>query len=405
MPATIRQLVTILAAFATSAGMVGSFPSQGGATGPTSVKTFTWSGTDSAAGTSPDWSDGANWQGGVAPPAATAVNLFFPALTCSAGRQCGQKSVNDIAGVVVERLTIVTGAVTGTGPVPPNYVLSGDAITLDGGIHATGQKSARFPTAPSLTMPVVIGGAQTWLVDATALYLNDPVTGGASARLLVYLGGGADVLMTGGAHLGALTMVGTNAAHAGVHAGRNGQIYVPTDVPFIVTGSVSVTDASAYFVGHFGSLTTAGAELPIGGSSPPSEGILSSDGPIAFDPASNLQLTGLFMDGSSDPQPGVDYPQIRAGGPVALRGIPAVISAGCAQELGIVYTLIDAKGGVSGSMSQDVDGTITPIPQGGLIETVPNDADGSCEGPPPQWVQIRYDDQAGTVTATTVAGP
>jgi hypothetical protein len=405
MSFSLRRPGALLSAVAGAATLVALFGVDASAsTTAAAPVTFTWTGTDSAAGTNSNWSDGGNWQGGVAPTSSAPVSLVFPALSCQAKEPCGQVSVNDIAGMVVDRLTIVTSTVTGSGPVPPNYVISGDGVTITGGIRATGQKTTRFPTAPALNMPVRLRGDQTWFFDRTSFYLNDLVSGGSSS-LVTYLGHGADVLLMGGAHLGGLAMVGTNAADAGVDSGHNGQIYVPTDQPFTVSGAVSVMDASAYFMGHFGSLATGGSQLPIGGSGPPNEGILSTAGGIAFDSASNLQITGLFMDGSSSPQPGVDYPQIQAGGRVALKGIPTVISAGCAQTRGIVYTLVTAKGGLSGTLSEYVNGTVTPIPQGGVIETVPNDDDGSCEGPPPQWVQIHYDDQAGTVTATTVAGP
>ena len=281
MPHSIRRVLVPLAVTACTLGttFLSSPPATASpAPAATSVPTFIWSGADSAAGTDRDWSDGGNWQGGVAPAPGAPVDLAFPALTCVAKGKCGQVSVNDMAGMVVDRLTIVTAAVTGSGPVPPNYVISGDALALEGGIRATGTASTRFPTAPSLAVPLVVRGAQTWVVRTTSLYLDDLVSGGAS-DLLVYLGGGADILMTGGAHLGSLAMVGTHATHAGVDAGHNGQLYVPADEPFTVRGQVSVTDASAYFGGHLGALTTAGALLPLGGTSPPDEGVLGRTAP------------------------------------------------------------------------------------------------------------------------------
>ncbi len=64
-------------------------------------QTFTWSGTDSAAGVNDHWSDPGNWQGGVAPMAAQPVNLVFPPLHCPATGPCGNGSVNDLTGVQV----------------------------------------------------------------------------------------------------------------------------------------------------------------------------------------------------------------------------------------------------------------------------------------------------------------
>jgi hypothetical protein len=48
---------------------------------------------------------------------------------------------------------------------------------------------------------------------------------------------------------------------------------------------------------------------------------------------------------------------------------------------------------------------VEPIPQGAIIETQENDNEGGCDGPPPQWIQIHYNDSAGTVTATAVPKP
>ena len=48
---------------------------------------------------------------------------------------------------------------------------------------------------------------------------------------------------------------------------------------------------------------------------------------------------------------------------------------------------------------------VKPIPQGAVIETQENDAEGTCEGPPPQCVRINCHEAAGTVNATAVPKP
>src|SRR4051794_23725474 len=65
------------------------------------VPAYTWLGLDANNGGSPNWSDGANWVGGLAPnPAGGAVNVAF-ATPVSCGAVCGQ-SVNDLTGMIVQ---------------------------------------------------------------------------------------------------------------------------------------------------------------------------------------------------------------------------------------------------------------------------------------------------------------
>ena len=113
----------------------------------------------------------------------------------------------------------------------------------------------------------------------------------------------------------------------------------------------------------------------------------------------------LHIDALFPGMAGEFYPQIRANGKVALGGLVTTFQAGCAQPRGTRYTLIAAKGGVAGLLSRIVQGMVVPIPQGAIIETQENDNEGSCEGPPRQWIQIHYDDPAGTVTAIAVPKP
>jgi len=177
-------------------------------------------------------------------------------------------------------------------------------------------------------------------------------------------------------------------------------VVVTAGAPFTVTGPVTVTDASAFLTGTVGPLSMPGSKLLLGASVPPQEGILASSGNITFSAQSIVNIDALFPG-----KAGEFYPQIRAKGKVALGGLVTLFSAGCAQPRGTRYTLITAKGGVPGLLSRIAHGTVEPIPQGAIIETQENDNEGSCEGPPPQWIQIHYNDSAGTVTATAVPKP
>jgi hypothetical protein len=300
----------------------------------------------------------------------------------------------------VGRLTIQTAAVTGQAAVGPNYVLSGNTISLSAGLAMTAQPSKRLPNDPSLSVPIQLAGSQTWSMDRSGLFDLSPVTG-PSAILTLKVAHGSDLIIQGGgADLGGMNLIGADPADTGLRARRNGQVVAMGGAPFTVTGAVTATDAAVFLHGTTGPLSLPGSQLWMGTTVPPGEGSVSATGNIAFGSQSILHINGLFPG-----QAGQDYPQIRAMGPVALGGAVTTISAGCAQRKGTRYTLITAKGGVSGTLSRIDDGVVQPISQGAVIETQENDAEGSCEGPPPQWVQINYNDAAGTVTATAVPRP
>jgi hypothetical protein len=363
-------------------------------------QTFTWSGADSAAGVNNHWSDPGNWQGDVAPTTAQPVNLVFPPLHCAATGPCGNGSVNDLTGLQVSRLTIQTAAVTGQAAVGPNYELSGNAISLSMGLVMTRQPSKRLPNNPAFLLPIQLADSQTWSMDRSSLFEYARVTG-PSATLTLKVAHRSDLLMqSGGADLGGLNLIGADPADTGVHARENGQVVATGGAPFTVTGAVTVTDAAAFLHGTVGPLSLPGSQLWLGTSVAAGEETVSATGNIAFGSQSILNINGLFPG-----KAGQSYPQIRATGSVALGGAVTTISAGCAQRKGTLYTLITAKGGVSGTLSRIDDGVVKPISQGAVIETQENDAEGSCEGPPPQWVQINYNDAAGTVTATAVPRP
>ena len=405
---SVRSWLRIAGALATAtaAAITPIAPAAGAATA-TATKTFTWSGADSAAGVSQKWSDPGNWQGGVAPGPGRPVNLVFPPLHCTATGPCGNASLNDLTGMRVARLTIETGAVTGQAPIGPNYGLGGKPISLSAGIVMTEQPSKRLPNDVFNFMPINLTGSQTWSMDRSGMFDYAPVTGPA-AILTLKVSHGSDWLFqemgtqtgAGGADLGGLNLIGADPANTGQRAGANGQVVVVAGAPFTVSGPVNVTDASAFLNGTMGPVSMPGSFLWLGASVPPQEGILASSGNVTFGSQSVMLIDALFPG-----KAGEFYPQIRATGKIVLGGLTTIFQAGCAQPRGTRYTLIAAKGGVSGLLSRIVHGMVEPIPQGAIIETQENDNEGSCEGPPPQWIQIHYNDAAGTVTATAVPKP
>jgi hypothetical protein len=400
---SVRSWRRVAGALATAGAVVLALITPAAGAAAAAPQTFTWSGSDSATGVSNKWSDPGNWQGGVAPTPGQPVNLVFPPLRCTATGPCGNAAINDLTGMQVARLTIETGQAL----IGPNYGLGGKPISLSSGLVMTTQPSKRLPNDVFNFMPIHLTGSQTWSMDRSGMFDYAPVTG-PTATLTLKVAHGSDWLFqemgtqtgTGGADLGGLNLIGADPADTGQRAGANGQVVVVAGAPFTVSGPVNVTDASAFLNGTMGPLSMPGSFLWLGASVPPQEGILASTGNITFGSQSVMIIDALFPG-----QAGQFYPQIRASGKVALGGLTTAFQAGCAQPRGTRYTLIAAKGGVSGLLSRIVHGTVEPIPQGAIIETQENDNEGSCEGPPPQWIQIHYNDAAGTVTATAVPKP
>lgn len=311
MPVRSRVRAAGALATATAAALAVIAPAASAAAAR-APQTFTWSGADSAAGVSDNWSDPGNWQGDVAPSTARPVNLVFPPLHCPATGPCGNGSVNDLTGLRVGRLTIQTAAVTGQAPVGPNYELSGNAISLSAGLVMTGQPSKRLPNDPSLSLPIQLAGSQTWSMDRSGLFDLAAVTG-PSATLTLKVAHGSDLLMqSGGADLGGMNLTGADPADTGLRARENGQVVATGGASFTVTGAVTVTDAAAFLHGTTGPLSLPGSQLWIGTSVPPGEGTVSATGTIAFGSQSILHINGVFPG-----KAGQSYPQIRATGSVA----------------------------------------------------------------------------------------
>src|SRR5690242_498667 len=109
---------------------------------------FTWSAASLTPG---DWSNPANWMGGVAPGSGAAIGILtFPNPS---------NSHNDLTGVSVEHLAVDNGS---------GFGLSGNALTLGpGGLSFTAsQHPPIFST--TITAPLLLNATQTWSVSAPA---------------------------------------------------------------------------------------------------------------------------------------------------------------------------------------------------------------------------------------------
>ena len=138
------------------------------------VGSATWSGASSTASPSdPSWQTGNNWVGGTAPaPAGNADIVFTPT---PAGATASNVNVNYTIGSLTFQ-----GPAGGSAMDTPSYKITGSSgVTLTVGAGGINDASANKQT---LTVPVVLGAAQTWSVANSAGNLEvDGVVSGTGA--------------------------------------------------------------------------------------------------------------------------------------------------------------------------------------------------------------------------------
>jgi hypothetical protein len=355
-----------------------------------STPTFTWTGTASAAGQA-NWSDGTNWEGGTAPSAPGPVDLVFPKLKCKSGATCGNISDNDLTGLTVTKLRLDIGvAKTYAASARDSYNIEGNGITIDGLIAKTDLvKGDYYADTDSLALPIALGGSQKWSLDVGDGANLDFSTISGTANLTVEMSGGGFPVFEGNVNVGTLVFSGAGvvAPEQGVSLNSNGNPVDLTDTFFFALGATT------------GPLTSTSSEVQLGnGGGTGPYGIEAVDGSASFDSASTISLWSLEPGTGSKPVAGAGYPQLRASGSVSLGSAGLSTFAGCNQELGLVYTIVKAGGGLSGRFHG--------IKNGAIIQAQADDeASCSAAGATPPYLRYRYNDKKGTVTATTVAPP
>ncbi len=357
-----------------------------------SAANFTWSGA--AAVGEPNWSTAANWEGGTAPSGSIGT-LTFPKLTtpeCTAEpptKTC-ITSTNDLTGLTVEAIAIDADA---------NYGVKGNGITLgSGGITVTTSEGREgFAT---LFVPITLGAPQTWSVDGGGSFgdLNLGTVTGAQT-LHVDLSHRARVTAPT-VEVGALSIVGANAADTGAHAIENGYLE-PGELNGSDGSAVNITDAelksffdSSYSVGP---LTSTGGAIGLGSIYP---GTVTVNGGVTLDSAS-LITVGVNKPGTVA---GTDYSQLSPSGPVALGGgleVEGLNQSGnvCPTlQPGDVDTLITTTGALSGQFAGISDGQLVPVtslPVEGFEEVRPRCA----------TARINYSTHDVTATIVSVTPP
>ncbi len=197
---------------------------------------FTWSGVAAAAQTSdPNWTTNTNWAGGIAPGTAANANVTYAASPTAATAT----TVN--ANYSVNSLTFQAGA-------PAYTVTNSNDATLTVGAGGITQASANTQT---LSVPTVLGAAQTWNV-------SDPA--GTLAHTGVISGAGG-ITKTGAGTLelsGVNTFTGGTTLAAGTLSVSDGALGTGT---FTVTGGTLLGNGARLSnpVALHGDLTVGGS--------------------------------------------------------------------------------------------------------------------------------------------------
>lgn len=350
-----------------------------------SAPTATWQG---ASELSPEWTEGANWQTGLAPsPLEELATLTFPHLSqaacaTSTPSEFCYLSVNDELGLATEALQLDDG---------DTYFIFGNAITLgSGGIDAGPASGTSGPHGDYVETPIQLSATQTWSVtdrSGGALGENGVLWGGAitgdpSDALTIELANGPLTLLAeNDTEVGPVAIKGASAAE-GI---RNGIVSMGN-------AELNSTDAEPVALSHawldgfdvaLGPLSTTGAYLEV------------ED--IAVDSAKldDTSLVGFDVSGNGA-TPGVDNSQLTSHGAIELNGAHFELLVRRPTEKSLCPTLFPGETFTFVSTTGPLTGDFSNAPEGG---EVPIAFSSECT-PRSQTIQLAYHESGATQTVT-----
>lgn len=375
---------------------------------------YAWTG----AGSSPDWSLGANWSGGQGLQAnQTYPPLFFedlPSCDGSTSTAPCYSSTDDVP-VTLDKISLdddLPYAISASNGVKVTLLGSspGGGAAASTGIDATPRSSGPSGTTPEISAPIVIpaGSDQTWdiagdssghqqslAVDSldTASALDLDLTEGASL-ISKSITGGQAIAVSGGAAENTDNLDGTLRfdGAAGSDLDPGGSIALSDGANLDVTTSGTVDAGGIDFVDG------SGGELSVGTGQAP-DTVLSSDGDVTF--YGGIDFLALALDSacaSSGCAAGTDNSELTSSAAVDLAGTALTLSQGTDAKgfcddlvIGQTYTLVSAQS-ITGTFAGVPDGTSYPL--------------GEECGLGPQatstYVTIHYTSTAITATVTAV---
>jgi hypothetical protein len=336
-----------------------------------SATDYTWSGE--GATSADDWSNGANWAGGVAPIAASSIGtMTFPLLAngdCTTEPSTGAcyHSVNDLTGLSVNQLQLNNGVVLGNPETFFDYYrLSGDGITLgSGGLSASSPANANLPRPFYLELPITLGASQTWSLTGppgggvgTGGNVIAEALSGSSADLTINLSDSSGLYLQGDNEVGNVSVKAGDAASGSINLlGEPGHVYQldATDGHTVTVSGVDLAETNT----ALGALVSIGAYINVGWPYATNPGTLNTTS-ASFDATSDVD----FEIAEPGTTAGTDYAQLTSTGPVQLGGssvelFESLPSGECpALQVGYTYTLISTTGGLSGAFGNAPEGSV-----------------------------------------------
>ena len=260
---------------------------------------LTWTG-----GTDGNWSTAANWSTATVP--TTGDSLIFPAGAAHLA------NTDDLAGLTVSSITF-----NGTSG---GYTLAGtDALTVSSGVNASNTAGTN-----TISLPLVLGGSQSFTVASGSQLDVSGVIGGTSA------------LTKDG--LGTLDLSGTNV-YAGGTTVVDGTLLVDGTI-----GSVILSGGTLGGIGTTGTITATNGFISPG------------NGPGVLHSASvTMNSSTVFkadINGTTPGNSNGDYDQLNVTGTVNLGGASLNATLGFTPALGNSFDIIQATGAISGTFSQ-----------------------------------------------------
>jgi len=350
------------------------------AAGPAAANS-TWTG---GGGATTNWSDASNWSPAAVPGAGGT--LTFPELSATACPTAATScfSANDIPGLSVTRLDI---------DAADSYAITGDGITLTGGL--TTLRGSDQGAEATLGVPITLGAANAWVLDAPSTGLPDyldlsaPLAG--DYPLTVDIANHNALALNGDNEVGAVNVTGTGAGSCAADV-NNGGVDIRDGNGLNSTDGdpITLTDTGLQVEGtSVGPLSSVASCLKL---------TMPSTAPFTVPSATFDSASAIDFSVQDTPTTvGTDFTQLSSGGTVALGGaslnisnVPGSASCTSPPGAGTMYTFVSA-----GTLT----GTFGNAPNGGTIED-------DCAGSSDEYV-INYNTATSpeTVTATVIAAP